>query len=448
MRESTLSHDSKVQHVVNQVRQVTSSGKPFKFLKKSVSHFVPNPHHDGSQEPVIDIRPLCELLHVDKERRIAVAEPGLTFVDLVDKLLPLGFIPQTVPELKGITLGGAVSGCSVESMSYHLGGFHDSCLEYEVVSSSGEVLTCSREQDPELFEMLHGSYGTLGILTKITFKILPALPYVRMSYVHLHNFDEYWAFLQERMAARDFDFIDGLIHSPSHFVACLGRMVPSVPFLNRYDRGNIYYKSTQHLGEDYLRLSDYFFRYDTECHWLSRTVPPLEWKAVRWALGPLFLGSTNLVSWSNRLAPLLRMKRRPEVVVDVFVPGYNFAEFYKWYEKTFDFWPLWVVPYKAPLLYPWISDEHQERIKDTLLVDCAIYGKPNNDPGLDLSEVLEKKVFQLNGIKTLISRNHYTEQEFWSIYSRRRYESAKHRLDPANVQGGLFERFQKSGALR
>ena len=44
------------------------------------------------------------------------------------------------------------------------------------------------------------------------------------------------------------------------------------------------------------RTEDYLFRYDTECHWLTATVPPLEWKPVRRAVGRWFLGSRNLIT--------------------------------------------------------------------------------------------------------------------------------------------------------
>ena len=71
-----------------------------------------------------------------------------------------GLLPKVVPELEGITLGGAVAGCSVESMSYRYGGFHDTCLEYEVVTGTGERRVLG--PGDELFHMIHGSYGTLG----------------------------------------------------------------------------------------------------------------------------------------------------------------------------------------------------------------------------------------------------------------------------------------------
>ena len=60
----------------------------------------------------------------------------MTFVDLVAATLRHGLVPIVVPELKTITIGGAVAGCSIESMSFRYGGFHDTCLEYEVITAT------------------------------------------------------------------------------------------------------------------------------------------------------------------------------------------------------------------------------------------------------------------------------------------------------------------------
>ncbi len=128
------------------------------------------------------MRELVEILEIDVQNQTCTADPGVTFCDLVRATLAKGLAPMLVPELETITLGGAVAGCAVESMAHKHGGFHDSCLEYEVVTAKGELLHCSREPSSELFEMLHGSYGTLGIITQLKFKLIPAKPFVLMQY--------------------------------------------------------------------------------------------------------------------------------------------------------------------------------------------------------------------------------------------------------------------------
>ena len=447
--EVLKTHNAAVEHVARQVKEARRLGVPYKKLKKSPSHFVPDTHVKAKKAPAIDITSFNDILEINVEERTCTAQPGVTFHDLVRATLPYGLVPHTVPEHKGITIGGAVSGCSLESMSFRHGGFHDTCVEYEMVSGEGDVRTCSRESSPELFDMVHGAYGTLAVLTKLKFRLHLARPFVRMDYRLFSRFDEYWEFLQERCEAQEDDFIDGIVHGPDRCVACIGNMVDSAPYTNQYDWLKVYYKSTLKLRQDYLTTTDYFFRYDADLHWLTRTVPLLEHWLPRLVVGKAVLGSTNVIRLTRNFLPLFRIgKRRPDLVVDVFIPHLRFGEFFDWYAKSFDYWPLWIVPYRAPNLYPWLADEHTQRMGSPFLIDCAVYGMGNNEPDRDYSELLEKKVFELGGIKTLISRNHYDRETFWSIYSKPRHDAARKRLDPDGVFGDFYEKMNPLTAGR
>jgi FAD/FMN-containing dehydrogenase len=436
-------HDSKVEAVCAQVRDLAAAGVPVHIAKGGVHHFVPLPGDARFGGRPVDVSALDQVLDVDVEGRLCTAEPGATFADVARKTLPLGLLPKVVPELEGITLGGAVAGCSVESMSYKYGGFHDTCREYEVVTGTGERRIVGPEQDAELFHMLHGSYGTLAILTSIVFELVQAKEYVELTYHRHSTFEDFDADMRERCAADDFDFVDGIIHAPDELVLCLGRFTGSAPSVSSYRGEEIFYKSTRRLERDHMTTFDYCFRYDTEAHWLSRTAPPLEWKWVRRLVGRWFLGSTNLIKWSNRLGSLLgRVMRRPDVAVDVFIPSNRFDDFWRWYARDFDYWPLWIVPYRIEEPYPWIAPGHAAKMTDQLMIDCAVYGKRNWARDVDWSQVLEDKTYELGGIKTLISRNHYSKERFWEIYDRDGWLAAKRELDPAGLFKDLYEKFR------
>ncbi len=434
-----MRHDEKIVRIVSQLREKT--GETITFTKNSVRHVVPNPKDPRLKKPKIDLRSLNEILDIDPENRTCTAESGVSFSDLVQATLPLGLIPMTVPELKGITVGGAVSGCSVESMSYKFGGFHDSCLEYEVIGSDGHRVLCSDTQNPDIFHMMHGSYGTLGILSLLTFRLIEAKPNVRLQYRHFETCRDFFACLQERCREDDYDFVDGIIHGPDHFVLCLGTMVDEAPYRSSYEWLNIYYRSTAERNEDYLSTYDYFFRYDTECHWITKNIPLMELKPARFLAGKMFLGSTNIIRSANGMRHFLKLKRRPDVVVDVFIPVHNFEAFYGWYAREFRFYPLWIVPYRFTRMYPWVSAAQAEKFGEgNFIIDCAIYGKANNDPNIDYSELMERKTHEFGGIKTLISRNHYDERTFWSIYNKERYDRIKAKIDPVGLFDDLYRK--------
>ncbi|MGZ6143068.1 MAG: FAD-binding oxidoreductase, partial [Myxococcales bacterium] len=318
---SSPSHEDKVAAIAAEVRERVARGEPVHIWKGGVHHFVPLPGDARFSGRPIDVSSLDRILEIDPARRLCVAEPGVTFARLVAATLEHGLIPMVVPELEGITVGGAVAGCSVESMSFVHGGFHDGCVEYELVTGAGEILTVAPEREPLLFEMVHGSYGTLAILTRLTFRLVPARRFVHLEYLRLPSAEKFAEAMQQHVQARDVDFIDGIVHAPDAYVLCLGRFAESAPYVSNYRWLDIYYRSTLTRTEDFLTTADYCFRYDTEAHWLSRTVPPLQWKPVRFLLGKMFLGSTNLIRWSERLEPVLGLKKRPDVVVDVFIPS-------------------------------------------------------------------------------------------------------------------------------
>jgi FAD/FMN-containing dehydrogenase len=444
MSQSALAdHRSKVEAIAADVRARVADQQPLHIFKGGVHHFVPLPGDKRFQGKPVDISGLNRVLEIDVNARTCVAEPGVTFAELVRETLAHGLVPTVVPELEGITVGGAVAGCSVESMSYRHGGFHDSCVEYELVTGTGEVLRCSRENEALCFEMVHGSYGTLAILTQLKFKLVPAKSHVKLEYRRYSRFEDFDAELRERCKTGDYELVDAIVHAPDRFVVCLGTFVDKPPYVSSYRWLNIFYKSTWDRKEDYLTTPDYFFRYDTECHWLTKTMPPLEWKAVRFLVGKWALGSTNLIRWSARLEPLLKLKRRPDVVCDIFIPSRRFTDFWKWYQREYAFYPLWVIPYLIPKPYGWINPKHAANFGDTMFYDCAVYGKPDDHPTLDASEQLEKKTYELDGIKTLISRNHHTREQFWKIYDQANYDAAKKRLDPGGAFKSLYEKFHK-----
>lgn len=433
-------HDERVERLVARVLARTEDQGFASLEKASVSHFVPDPHDPRHRDEKLDVRELNHVLEIDSRRRVAIAEPGVTFADLLTMTLPLGLAPKLVPELETITLGGAVSGCAVESMAFRHGGFHDSCREYELVTGTGEVITCSPTREPELFGMVHGSYGTLGIITKLVFELIEVGPFVHLEYLRFASFADFHRELVRWCRSSTVDFVDGIGHREGELVLCLGRFVHEAPYVSSYRREHIYYRSTVERSEDYLTTRDYYFRFDTDCHWATNVIPGMRSKLLRRLLGGQLLGSANLLRWAERFRPIERYRERPPVVTDLFVPNAGVLSFYEWYEREIGHYPLWIVPYQMSEPYPWIAPEHAARMGDGLFIDFAIYGMPNQRSGHCYSEQLEQKTLEIGGIKTLIGQNHYDESTFFQIYDRDRYERAKQRTDPSNLFRRVFEK--------
>lgn len=433
-------HAAKVDRVATFLR-TRESRTPLSLRKRAVTHMVPKRGDLRRKDEKLDIRDLCEILHIDPEQRICVAEPGVTFVDLVAATLRHGLVPLVVPELKTITIGGAVSGCSIESMSYKIGGFHDTCLEYEVVTATGEVLTCTPDNENALvFQMIHGTFGTLGVLTRLKFRLVPAKRFVRITYQKYGSLDAYLAAIRGVYERRDHDFMDGIIHSPTELVLSLGDFVDEAPYTSDYSWMKIYYESTRRRQEDYLETSDYFFRYDRGV----TNVRPRAW-LLRLLIGK-WMHSDRVLRIADKANWILR-REKPVITLDVFLPISRVPGFFDWYQREFGFFPLWCVPYRRVRDYEWIADRWFQGMEDTLYLDLAIYGMKQR-PDRDDVRLMEKGLQEHGGIKTLIAHNEYEEDEFWTIWNRPNYEAVKRRTDPDNIFRDLYTKMCRTSQGR
>ncbi|MFT3841796.1 MAG: FAD-binding oxidoreductase [Myxococcaceae bacterium] len=429
-------HAAKVRRIASQLRH--HDGRvPLSIQKRSVKHEVPKPDDRRFEDEKIDCTDLDQVLDIDPYNRVCVAESGVTFVELVNATLPYGLVPACVPELKEITLGGAVSGCSVESGSFRYGGFHDSCLEYEVITAEGEVLYLSREgKTAQLFDMMHGTFGTLGVLSQLKFQLVPARPLVKLQYEHHSNLASYEKSIWRHFKSGDLDFMDGIIFGPEQLTLSAGRFADFAPYTHKYDWVKAYFETTAERDEDYLRTEDYFFRYDRG---VTNVLPKST--LARLLFGKWFHSSNVL-----RLAERFRALRNPKptnVTLDVFIPFARVPEFMVWWHQRFGYYPLWCVPYRLKRRYACLSPEFFGEPKDELWLDLACYGMPCTPDAERAYRDIEQELLRIGGFKTLISYNYLTESEFWTMFDKRAYAEAKARMDPRNLLRDMYEKTRR-----
>lgn len=431
-----LTHEQKINRIIKQLKERKST-KPISLKKKSVSHEVPKPNDKKYSDGKIDLSDLNEIIHIDTKNRLCIAEPGVTFVDLVNATMKHGLVPIIVPELKTITIGGAVAGCSIESMSYKHGGFHDTCFEYEVITAKGDVLKCTPDDKNRLlFQMVHGTFGTLGIISKLKFKLIPAKPFVKVTYDKYNNLEDYKSAIWRHFKNKDVDFMDGIIHSPTEYVLSVANFVDKAPYTHSYDWMRIYCKSTKIRKEDYLKTPDYFFRYDKGV----TNVTPKSFLG-RLIFGK-FVSSTEMLRIAEKFHWLIPSDKIP-ITLDVFIPFSKVSNFMEWYEKAVNFFPLWCVPYKCVRNYEWISTDFLHKTKDKLFLDLAIYGMKKRD-NKNYYKILEDKLMNIGGLKTLISSNYYSKSDFWKIWNKKNYCKIKRRTDPNNIFRDLYTKTCKA----
>jgi len=119
------------------------------------------------------------VLRIDTENLIAEVEPGVVTEEFQLAVEKLGlFYPPDPASLKFSTLGGNVAENAGGPRCVKYGVTRDFVMGLEVVLPTGEIIRTGGETYKgvvgyDLTRLLCGSEGTLGIITKIIFKLLP-----------------------------------------------------------------------------------------------------------------------------------------------------------------------------------------------------------------------------------------------------------------------------------
>ena len=120
---------------------------------------------------IIDMRAFNYLISFDCEKGLIRCAAGMTFADLLAFLIPRGFFVPVTPGTQWITVGGAIAS-DIHGKNHHKeGSFCDHLLEFRLMTGSGEIVSCSRDQHPDLFFATCGGMGLTGVILDATFRL-------------------------------------------------------------------------------------------------------------------------------------------------------------------------------------------------------------------------------------------------------------------------------------
>lgn len=171
---------------------------------------------------------LVDILEVDTKRGVVRVEPLANMGQLSKTLGEIGWALPIVPELDDLTVGGLVMGTGVESSSHIYGLFQHICISFELVLSDGSVVTCSKDNNPDLFYAVPWSYGTLGFLTAVEIKIVPATKYISLKYIPVQGLSKIVDLFEKESKNTKNDFVEGLMYSLDEGVIMIGNMVDNI----------------------------------------------------------------------------------------------------------------------------------------------------------------------------------------------------------------------------
>jgi FAD/FMN-containing dehydrogenase len=409
-----------------------------------------------SERPGLDVTGFDGVLSVDLRNHTADVLGMTTYEHLVDALLPYGVMPLVVPELKTITLGGAVTGMGIESTSFRNGCPHESVVEMDVLTGDGRVVTARPEgEHSDLFFAFPNSYGTLGYALRLRIEVMPVRPYVMLNHSRFSDADTYAAAIDAAVATRvhdghDVDFLDGTVFSADEMYLTVGTWTDVAPYTSDYTGNQIYYRSIQQRFRDFLPIRDYVWRWDTDWFWCSRAMyvqkpwvrPLVPKRLLRSDTYWKVVGFERRHGWK---AALDRRRGRPEqepVVQDIEVPVEQLPEFLDFFHREIAISPVWVCP---------LRQRDPSRTWDLYALDPGTtYANvgfwsaaplPEGETEGFHNRRIEEVVAGLGGRKSLYSTSFYPEEEFWSTYGGATYDLVKKTYDP---DGRLLDLYDKT----
>lgn len=139
-----------------------------------------------------------KILAFDTVTGVFECESGLTLDRILTVIVPRGWFLPVTPGTKYITVGGAV-GSDVHGKNHHVdGSFSNHIISMNVLLADGRMLTCSKEQHPDLFEATCGGMGLTGIVTTVKFSLKKIeTAYIRQKQIKADNLDEILRLFEE-----------------------------------------------------------------------------------------------------------------------------------------------------------------------------------------------------------------------------------------------------------
>lgn len=429
------------------------AGETVRLAKRTTNLFRARAQTSAPGLDVSGLDGVIEVLPDSPDGPVAEVQGMCTYEDLVDATLPHGLVPHVVPQLRTITLGGAVTGLGIESSSFRLGLPHESVLEMDVFTGAGEVVTTRPGE--ELFDAFPNSYGSLGYATRLRIRLEKVAPYVALRHLRFDDGGLMAKTLAEVAAAQEYDGepvhgLDGVSFGPDEHVLTLARWTDESGPTSDYAGQEVYFRSLQRCDRDRLTAYDYLWRWDTDWFWCSGAFGAQDPRIRRFWPRRLRRSDVymRLLQLDRRFGIADRLDRRAgrpqreRVVQDVEVPVERLPEFLAWFDEEIGMRPVWLCPLVATRAWPLYPLE-----PGRLYVNIGFWGTVHVGPdaaNAPRNRAIEAKVHELGGHKSLYSDAFYDRATFDALYNTSHLAAVKRQHDPDDRLTTLYDKAVRS----
>ncbi len=429
---------------------LSGNKKKITIKKKTISNLFRYKDRKRSSTFQIDLSNFNKPLYLDKKNQTLEVEGLTTYEDIVDFTLPLGFLPTITPELKHITIGGAVVGIGIESNSYKYGFVHDSLIEAEVLLPDGRIVVCSADNKySDLFYALPNSYGTLGYILKLKIKLRAVSKYVELKSKQFTDIKSFINGMNLAIKDKSIDYIESLLYSNKSMYLITGKETNKGNNIKTIYGNTIFYKEVSCNGKYIFPIRDYLFRYDPEWFW---AIPQTSIYRFFRSIAPEKLRNSAFYSryadFQRKISSKIPFIKFEDpnfelLIQDWEVPWSESSKILKYALDNLDLdgKPLMGVPIKAfgnASSYPMKSGEIYFNLGSYSYVKKKIIKTE-----FVSTKIMDEFCFDHNGIKMLYSSSFIDEKRFDEIYNGKLYKKIKRKYDPKSLTPTLFHKAVK-----
>lgn len=444
MTEIKQQHSADVKNIQEQMKSFFARKQKVKIYHGSTNS---TRAQKFEKDKLVDVSRLDRVIEINTNGQYILVEPNVPMDKLVEATLKHRLVPPVVMEFPGITVGGGIQGGAGESSSFKYGLFNETCLEYEIVLGNGEVITVSPTQNEDLFYGTACSYGSLGVITLVKLRLIPAKDYVHLTYHTIKSFDESISLIEKKIG-EVVDFIDAVLFEKNRGVIMVGNFadkndLPISTFSKKTDEWFYLHadklSKSHEIYEEIIPTKEYFFRYDRGGFWVGKYAFSF-WKVPFTKFFRFLLDRAFKTRTMYRVIQMTNVSQK-YFVQDMNLPKETVLKFLEHIDSELHIYPLWLCPLRSDK-----NTKLSPAFLDTkLVVNIGVWGKiPAGADFLKINRIVESKVIELRGRKVLYAHAYYSRDEFWKIYDHIWYNALREKYFATSVFPDIYDKTKVS----
>ena len=159
----------------------------------------------NSEGLILDLTRMNRILGWNPDSGVITVEPGVTIQQLWQYCIEDGWWPPVVSGTMFPTLGGAAAMNIHGKNNFKVGPIGDHIESFDLLLPSGEVRTCTRDNNSDLFHAAISGFGMFGVMTRITLRLKRIYSgLLRVEPIPHRNFDHLFEIFEQRLPEADY----------------------------------------------------------------------------------------------------------------------------------------------------------------------------------------------------------------------------------------------------